>query len=61
VVVSAAAPLALTAANVTVARGGDSLVVSATTNVRSFTPGAHWIWPNATITVNGAAVTRVMP
>ena len=48
-------------ANVTVTRGGDSLIVSASTTVTSFTPLAHYVWPNSTITVNAAAVTRVEP
>jgi Flp pilus assembly protein TadG len=60
-VVKAAAPLVLTPAAITVTRGGDSLVVSASTTVRSFTPGARYVWPNAMITVSGAAVTRVTP
>lgn len=51
----------LSIGNVSVTRGSDSLIVSASTTVTSFTPLAHYIWTNGTVTVNAAAVTRVTP
>jgi Flp pilus assembly protein TadG len=51
----------LPTAAVNITRGGDSLIVAASTTVTSFTPLARFVWPSGTVTVNAAAVTRVTP